>query len=285
MKPRIAIRLFGKLSVHCGDRELLLHTSSKAREILAYLALNPRAPVLRESLANLISEESSTERSRKALRQALWQLHEGLACRAVGARSPLLEVDKRWAQLARGEHVWVDVDEFERAARASGGSDAGLSKDAKALQCSVELYRGELLQGWNQQWCVAERERLKQIYLEAVDKLLTLFEADRNVEAGVAYATLALRADPARECTHRSLMRLYCLAGDRASALHQYERCCLALRQELGIEPDDETKELEQQVRAGNPLVSPGKPTSVSLATGRYGGRNPSPSLRGRAGR
>jgi DNA-binding SARP family transcriptional activator len=49
-------------------------------------------------------------------------------------------------------------------------------------------------------------------------------------------------------------MLLYCLAGDRASALHQYERCRDALKRELGMEPDDDTKALERNIRAGHPL-------------------------------
>jgi len=207
MKPRVSIRLFGKFSVHCGEQELLVHTSSKAKEILAYLAVNPRAPVLRDSLADLISEEVSSEKSKKALRQALWQINEG------AQNCPLIDADKHWVQLVHGDHIWVDVDQFERAARSTGSSAGELSRDTEPLLRAVELYRGELLQGWHQAWCVSERERLSQIYLEVLDKLLARFEAERNVEAGVAYATLALRVDPARECTHRSLMRTYWAAA------------------------------------------------------------------------
>jgi len=245
MKPRVSIRLFGKFSVHCGEQELLVHTSSKAKEILAYLAVNPRAPVLRDSLADIISEEVSPEKSKKALRQALWQIHEG------AQSCPLIDADKHWVQLVHGDHVWVDVDQFERAARSTG---------IEPLLQAVELYRGELLQGWHQEWCASERERLRQIYLEVLDKLLARFEAERNVEAGVAYATLALRVDPARECTHRSLMRIYWGAGDRSSALHQYERCCSALRSELGIGPDADTRALEKEIRAGQPSGDTGQP-------------------------
>jgi DNA-binding SARP family transcriptional activator len=265
MKSRIAIRLFGKFSVHCGEQELLVHTSGKAKVILAYLAVNRRAPVLRESLADLISDESSPEKSRKALRQALWQLHEGVGCNKSAVNYTLIDADKRWAQLARGEHLWVDVDEFEHAARTPGDSGLEPSPDTKSLRHAVELYRGEFLQGWHQEWCVSGRERLRQIYLKTLDRLLLHFEAEQNGEAGIAYATLALGVDPARECTHRSLMRLYSAAGDRSSALHQYERCCAALRNELGIGPDANTRALEKEVRAGQPSSDIGQtPTPMT---------------------
>jgi len=272
MKPKIAIRLFGRFSVHCGDRELLVHSSAKAKEILCYLTVNRHAPVPREALAGLISGDCPAERSRKYLRQALWQVRSDLSAGGITGGARILNIGDGWAQLVTDEHVWIDVAEFERAARMPGDSGRSLrARDVKLLRQAVELHRGELLQGWYQEWCLSERERLKQIYLEAIDELVLHFEAGRNVEAGVAYATLALRSDPARECTHRSLMRLYCLAGDRASAIHQYERCVDALRNELGMEPDDETRALEREIRAGHPLVAarPGPESKAALVARR----------------
>jgi DNA-binding SARP family transcriptional activator len=252
MKPRITIRLFGRFSVHCCNQELLLHSSGKAKEILSYLAVNRRGPVLRESLAGLICHEASTEKSRKAMRQALWQLRADLSPPGLPGADRILKVENAWVQIV-DDRVWLDVAEFERAAagRVLDGA-ASASGDLTLLAQAVELYRGEFLEGWFQEWCLEERERLRQIYLETLDALALHCEEGRDVKKGVAYATLALHTDSARECTHRSLMRLYCLAGDRASALHQYERCCSALQQELGIEPDDETRALEREIRAGH---------------------------------
>src|SRR5512132_2966617 len=99
MKPRITIRLFGRFSVHSNDQELLLHSSSKAKEILCYLAVNRRGPVLRESLAGLISPESPTEKSRKAMRQALWQLRADLSLPGIAGTDRILGVQNSWVQL------------------------------------------------------------------------------------------------------------------------------------------------------------------------------------------
>ena len=73
MEPKVAIRLFDHLSVHCGDRELLLHSSSHAKEILCYLIVKRRGSVTRDTLAGLIASNSPDEKARKVLRQALWQ--------------------------------------------------------------------------------------------------------------------------------------------------------------------------------------------------------------------
>ena len=253
MKPRISLRLFGKFSLHCGDQELMARASSRAKEILGYLAVYRRAPVPRETLAGLISSDVSTERSRKALRQALWNLRAELTGTNGVSAAGILQVSDGWVELCTDD-LWLDLDEFERTATRRGSRERPVltPADTTRLAQAIELYRGDLLQGWYQDWCLEERERLRQIYLETLDALVAACEAARDVNAGVAYAIRALHTDPARECTHRALMRLYCLSGDRASAIRQYQRCVEALKTELGIDPDEETRELDRAIRAGS---------------------------------
>jgi DNA-binding SARP family transcriptional activator len=45
-------------------------------------------------------------------------------------------------------------------------------------------------------------------------------------------------------------MHLYSLAGDRTSALRQFERCALALKQELGVKPERKTVELYERIKS-----------------------------------
>jgi len=253
MQPRISIRLFGKFSVHCGEQEFLARASSRAKEILAYLAVHGAAP--RETLAGLISSEATTEQSRKALRQVLWKLRAQLTVANGADATRILSVSDSWLELVLDE-VWIDVEEFERnAVRRTPLGNAPLTPaDTTRLARAIDLYRADLLQGWYQDWCLEERERLRQIYLETLDALVRSCEASQDVNAGVAYAVRALHTDPARECTHRALMRLYSRSGDRASAARQYERCAEALKNELQIEPDDETKALYRAIRLGHRL-------------------------------
>jgi len=235
MKPRIFIRLFGKFSFQCSGQDLFTRTAIRAQEILAYLILNRRTAVRRDRLAGLISNSSQPQGPRKDLRHYLWRLSAGLGA----LRSRVLRVEEEWIQFVPDDEVWVDVGEFERAA-----------KDPTRHPLAVELYRDELLSGWDQEWPVAERERLRQIYLETLDGLIANCEARGDVPACVAYANLALQNDATRECTHQALMRVYGTSGDRHSALLQYERCREALKT-LGVRPDAKTQELMKRIRRG----------------------------------
>ncbi|NIN69138.1 MAG: hypothetical protein GTO63_31510, partial [Anaerolineae bacterium] len=81
--------------------------------------------------------------------------------------------------------------------------------------------------------CLYERERLQNMYLAILDKLVSYSEVQGAYEAGLGYGSRILSYDGARERTHRRLMRLYYLAGDRTAALRQYDSCVEALRREL----------------------------------------------------
>ena len=50
-------------------------------------------------------------------------------------------------------------------------------------------------------------------------------------------------------------MQLLASSGQRAAALNQYETCQKLLHEELGVEPDTETRRLYDQIRTGTPIA------------------------------
>jgi DNA-binding SARP family transcriptional activator len=117
------------------------------------------------------------------------------------------------------------------------------------VEDAINLYRGNFLESVYLDWCLYERERLHQIYLVLLSKLIAHCEATRQYERGLGYAAAILRHDRAHEQTHRQMMRLHALAGDRTAALRQYERCALALYEELGVRPVELTTTLYEQIK------------------------------------
>ncbi len=277
MKPEIRITLFGKFSVHVGPQILLDPSPHKVQELLAYLLLHRSRAHPREALAELLWEEADSQHSRKYLRQALWQLHAGLLALGRARASSLIHQESEWVELGLDQGVWVDTVAFEGAFNSTRGRALVSAADARRLMEAVHLYRGDLLEGQYPSWCVYERDRFRQMYLTILDKLVGFCQENGQYEAGMAYGTLALRCDPARERTHRNLMALLCLSGDRTGALRQYERCVAALREELDVEPDQQTVALYEKIRAGAatpagevyPKLTPLEPPAATSNGGR----------------
>lgn len=161
-------------------------------------------------------------------------------------------VDHDWLSLNPHRNFWTDVGVFEGAFAGAEGI-AGRQLDAEkaqALKDAVSLYHGDLLPGNYQDWILFERERLQNMYLLMLDKLIVYFQFHGEYELAQGYGATILRYDPARERTHRQLMHLYSLAGDRSSALRQFERCAVALKQELGVKPERKTVELYERIKS-----------------------------------
>ncbi len=254
----LRIYLFGKFDVRCNGQTLNSFDARKVQELFCYLLLNRDRPHHRESLASLLWPKHTTAKSLKYLRNTLWQLQIALDASLAIENSNVLLIDPEWISLIPEAPLWLDVAEFERACALVQGKQGQKldEQEIRVIQEALELYRGDLLEGWFQDWRLFEQERLRRMYLALLEKLIAHCEAHGEYQAGIDYTTRALRYDAAHERVHRRLMRLHYRAGNRTEALRQYKRCVVSLRQELGVGPSQRTVTLNEQIRADRPLDS-----------------------------
>lgn len=243
------IRLFGKFCVQRDEHPLHGLDAAKVQELLCYLLLHRDRPHSREALAGILWGDAPTEKSKKYLRQALWQLQTALEPQPGEG---VLLVDAEWIQLNLRAEFSFDVAAFEQGfALAQAAPDKELdAESARLLEGAARLYQGDLLEGWYHDWCLYERERLQNIYLTVLHRLMCHYEAHQEYEAALVYGARILRHDRACERTHRQLMRLHYLAGNRTAAIRQYQRCLAALREELSVKPEQRTRALYEQICA-----------------------------------
>jgi DNA-binding SARP family transcriptional activator len=240
--------LFGRFQARRPSPDWISPDARKMQEMLSYLLLFRQRSHQRDVLAGTLWSSSAS--SRKNLRQSLWQLQDKGLPDEDPAAPPLLLVGKDWVQVNQ-EQIWLDVAELEAAFDlvASIPGEKLSHGQAAAVLKAVGLYRGDLLEGWHEDWCVFERERLRAIYLAMLEKLLGYCEATGRLQEGLVYGERLLRHDRAHERAHWRMMRLSYLAGDRTGALRQFERCRTALKDELGVEPGRLVTTLYEQIR------------------------------------
>lgn len=267
--PKLNIYLFGKFCVRRNDQILAGLDARKVQELFCYLLLHRDHSLPRETLASVLWPDTTTVLSRKSLRQTLWQLQSALSSQSEITHERILVVEPEWIRLNPEADYWLDVavieNAFDLVKKVPGKElDAQL---ARVLQDVVQIYQGPLLEGWYQDWCLYERERLQGVYLTLLDKLMGYCEAHRDYETGLLYGMRILCYDRAREHTHRRLMRLHYLNGDRATALRQFEQCSAALGDELGVGPSRHTVALYEQIQADQLTEADFSATSPSMTT------------------
>jgi DNA-binding SARP family transcriptional activator len=246
----LQVRLFGDVSITQDDRSISI-PSRKALELFCYLLIHRGRAHTREILMETLWPDQDPAVSKKYLRQALWRLNSTMQRRRTG--EPIVVIDPAWVHINPDASCWVDVSVFERSYAATRDTPGHQLSDQQAhgLESALELYRGDLVATWYDDWCSYERDRLQQAYLAMLDQLMGHCESRGLYAKGLGHGQAVLRYDAAREGTHRQLMRLLFAAGDRASALRQYERCSVVLDQEFGIPPSADTVDLYEQIRAG----------------------------------
>jgi DNA-binding SARP family transcriptional activator len=252
---RIHVFLLGKFNAARGEKAVDGLEAQKVQELLCYLLIYRNRPHVREKLADLLWQNSSSAQSKQYLRHTLCQLQAALENKHDAAET-LISVESDWIQLNSAVDHWSDIQQLEQAFTLTQ-NQRGRELDegqAQTVQQAVQLYRGDLLENWYQDWCILERERFQNMYLTMLDKLMSHCTARHFYEQGIVYGAEILRCDIAHERTYRRLMRLRYLDGDRTGALRQFEVCTKALAQELDVKPAAHTLDLYAQIRADRPF-------------------------------
>jgi DNA-binding SARP family transcriptional activator len=248
---RLRLNVLGGFQARLGSGAVLRLRTRHTQALLAYLALSSGRAQPRDKLAALLWGHLAEDAARNRLRQALFALRRALA----PAQHSCLRVEGDTLVLDPAG-VEVDVVIFEELVR-EGSPDA--------LERAAILYQGDLLQGLPAQgphpsafeeWLGAERERLRELALEALAKLVNIQRAAQSPERALSTALRLLALDPLQEVAHRAAMRLYVQLGRRTSALQQYQACVNSLRRELDVEPEEETRQLYRDILRRRPILA-----------------------------
>jgi predicted ATPase/DNA-binding SARP family transcriptional activator len=249
MEARLEIYTLGGVQIlHAGEPVTGLHTH-KAEALLVYLA-STRRPQPREVLADLLWDERTQSQAMGNLRGVLTNLRQVLG--------DTLLITRDTAGINPAVQVWLDALELEESLTAIHRQGKLNSDTASQAANALDLYQGEFLQGFTvfdcrgfEDWSVRERERLHHLVVNGLSTLVDYEIEQSDYQLGMAYASRILELDPLMESAHRQMMQLLAYSGQRVSALSQYETCQKLLKNELGVEPEEETRGLYEKIRAG----------------------------------
>lgn len=252
---RSRLLFLGPPHVEVGGVPLEVDTR-KATALLAYLALTRRGHT-RDTLAGLLWPDHGQKRARAALRRTLSSL-------ARVREEGWLEVGRDMVGIRTGE-VWVDVYRFRELLGECAGHGHPESEVCPAcltpLSEATSLYRDDFLAGFGlrdsfafDDWQYFQAEELRRELAGALEKLARGHGASGEWEAAIAAARRRLLLDPLHEPAHQTLMQLYALSGERASAMRQYRECVRVLERELGVTPLEETTLLYRTVQEGGAI-------------------------------
>ena len=189
------ISLLGGFELHVGDGEVRLPGS--AQRLTALLALQ-RRPLARVCVAGRLWPDASEAHAHASLRSALWRTHRAAAA--------LIEV--RDDRLGLRGSVAVDRQELVAWAQRLISGDDHLEGDFGAI-----LADHDLLPGWQDDWVVMERERLRHLRLHALEALARRLAGLGRFSDAIDVAYEAIGGEPLRESAHRVLIDVHLAEG------------------------------------------------------------------------
>ena len=225
------IEMFGGLRVIQGDRVIQKFQTQKTGALLAYLAIHAPRTFSREIIAGLLWPDGDPAAIRNRLNQAVSSLRRQL--HPPGSNPNGIIVADHQMVSVNSTALTSDVHDFRQLLRNAATLHHHQQDRAMELRReAVDMYRGELLEGYVEEWAQLERIRFSDQYMDALTQLVRYYAAQEDLDQAIEMSVRRLAQDPANEKSHRTLMRLYLKAGRGMSAGAQYlelERCLQAL--------------------------------------------------------
>lgn len=244
---RLVVRLFGEPGAFFDGKPWKWSAPPRCFPLLALLGLARGIPPTRAWLASTMWPDEIESDARSNLRRHLHRLARAFP-QIEGVE--WIRGDERSIAWNDAAPAWLDVRAFEKAV-------ADPARRAEA----VEIYRGDLLEGFYDEYVLAERERLRTLYTDALADLIRDARAKRDLPSAVRFAERLLVEDEWREDALREWISAKYESGDRSGALAGYERFARRLREEFASDPMPETTALRDAVRAG--IALPDDPQEV----------------------
>jgi DNA-binding SARP family transcriptional activator/Tfp pilus assembly protein PilF len=264
------ILVLGPLEVRAGGVPVPVRTP-KVRTLLAVLALQVGHVVPLAQLVDALWGADPPTRARALIHTYVSSLRRVLAG-GLAATTGSVIIRRPPGYLLSVPPELVDLTVFQQrlATGRQALAEGHFAAAAALLTAAAELWRGEVLSDINGPWAEAERARLDQLRLAALeDRFDAELALDRSTGLVDELSHLVSK-NPLRERLRGQLMRALYAAGCKADALACFQQGRRVLVDELGIEPSRHLRELHQAILADDPILATPAVSRAPSRTSRF---------------
>lgn len=220
------VKLLGSPQITDGKNSIVF-SYGKVNALVYYLLIHKN--ISRDEIAGLLWADESDAVAKKNLRNAIYKAKSALG------EDIILSPKKSILMLNPEKEIYIDVDEF-------------LKSDKEEV---LQLYRGEFLQGFYvknaeefESWMLKMREQLRKRYVDLLNDCMDRAVLEGQSQKTENCAKTLIQIDEFDEKPYRVLMTLYQQSGNYAKVLECYYGLADLLDRELGIKPDEQTKQI-----------------------------------------
>ncbi|MGB8362664.1 MAG: BTAD domain-containing putative transcriptional regulator, partial [Acidimicrobiia bacterium] len=254
MGRELQFQLLGHLGVRRGAEDVEVG-SPKQKAVLAVLLLHANEIVSTDRIIDSVWGASAPRTADHSVQIYVSELRKSLSNGASGA--DLIET-RPPGYVINVPPDSVDSLRFERlvreglAAVRSGNSARGRAR----LEQAVKAWTGTPLSDFAyDEFAQGYIRSLAELHSDALEALGELELDSQNLDRARDVARRAIEADPLREGPRRVMMLVLHKTGRQAESLRHYAEYQKLLAVELGIEPSEELRQLEEQILLQDPVL------------------------------
>jgi DNA-binding SARP family transcriptional activator len=240
--PVTVFRVLGPIECQVNDTTIRI-SGAKQQSVLGMLLLADGKAVDMSRLRDAVWGDIAPSTASKQIRNAVSDLRNLLAGTGVTI-SPVgdgYRFDRAGAAL--------DLEDFTRRVELAG-LETDPARKIKALRSALSIWRGRAMTGLTSAPLLSQLVSAEELRLTVLEQCINL-ELERGDHTQlIGELTAAVAENPFRERFVAQLMIALCRSGARAEALRVFDNTRRLLRDELGVDPEPQLKDLHLRILA-----------------------------------
>ncbi|RCX21408.1 two-component SAPR family response regulator [Fontibacillus phaseoli] len=226
------INMFRQVSVEMkeGRQSLLQWRTTRAQELFLYLLQHRGQLVRKSTLAEMFWPEYEHDKVYSQLYTTVYHIRKTL--KPFGSRIQIVNTTEGYMMSL--DQISLDTEEWEAKLAVLPHASGDSIDDYIDV---MKMYAGDYLQEYDYWWAESERQRLKNLWLEASYVIAGWYRDQALWDKAISGYQHVCALYPLEEESHFALMKIYASLNNSAMVEIQYNALETALREELNLRP------------------------------------------------
>ena len=221
-------------------------TRKKGKLILAYILLNKDFNITKDKIIDLFFQDTPEDRSDNIFHQAISSIRNVIKGNENSPQFILYE--NKILKLNPDYNYFVDSSEFNNLYNLVMSSETNEINKIKYSVKAIELYKGELMEGFYESWCEDLRGEYTNKFIKLSEILLTNLYNSREYSMIIPYAEKLLNHDKLNEKAYLLIIESYAETGNISKAKESFAEMLKIYEEELGEKPSKNVLEKIQKL-------------------------------------
>ncbi len=212
---------------------------SSPRQLFFYLLFT--GPLGRDQICSVFWPEGDSRQVRDNFHTLIYRARQ-----VFGAQAILHEPEGEVYLINPGTSLWCDALEFESLMQKTHSMSPGPQMEGIRQQ-AINLYHGDFLPSWEDDWVLVRRQALLSKYIDSLLGVGRNARERRSYEEALSTFQQVLAVAPYNEAAHRSIMQCYAELGENKQVIAQFDALSQLLA-DWDVTPSDQTRQLYLQL-------------------------------------